>query len=101
MEKTSIVIESDFEAATVEELNTLRQVRLGLAEAQFKNPEKVVDEMIRRGLISSMDRASNIKQLKDEIEKKLAVLRKRVEGEANVFYFDEIGLYSDLLVQGR
>jgi hypothetical protein len=99
METTSLVIEHQFDETTIEELNTLRDIRLGLAQKQLKDPVSTVDELVRRGLITSKERNACLQLLQEELEKKLSVLRARSQESDKTFYFDEIGLYSDLITK--
>lgn len=93
---TSLVIEHDFDAQTLEELQTLRETRLGLAEKQYKNAEVTIDELIARGLVEKSERASYLDELKEELANKIKTLSERAYKD-NVVYIDEILLYSDLI----
>jgi len=96
METTSLIIEHDFDEATVGELNTLRDIRLGIVEKQMQSPEATVDEMIKRGIVPAKERAAFVASLKSELEKKRTLLRERADKD-KTFYFDEIELFSRLI----
>ncbi len=97
VETTSLVIEHDFDTQTLEELQTLRETRLGLAEKQYKDAEQTIDQLISRGLIEKAERASYLEELKEELAKKIKTLSERAY-DNNVVYIDEVLLYSDLIV---
>jgi hypothetical protein len=96
IEKTQLVIEHDFDSETIEELKTLRSIRLALAKKQLKEAEETIDQMIARNLIPANEKREYLNELKIELQTKIDQLRNR-ECDDGLIYFDEIELYTKLL----
>ena len=96
MDTATVVFQHDFDEKTLEEFESLRLIRLSLAERLLSNPEKTINELLRRGLIAAKDKEKFRAELEGELAKKIKVLRDRSKDKKTVFA-DEIKLYSDIL----
>jgi len=81
----------------IEELDTLREMRLGLAKKQFSEAEATIDQLIGRGLIDAHERTELLDELKTELTLKIANLSSRGQ-DANKVSFDDIDFYLDMLM---
>jgi len=81
----------------IEELDTLREMRLGLAKKQLSEAESTIDQLIDRGLIAAHERVELLDELKIELTDKIANLNDR-DQESNQVSFDDIDFYLDMLM---
>lgn len=92
MRSASVVIGQQLDPQMLEEIATLRGVRLALAEKQLANLDDTMNELGRRGLIgpgrASKDRAA----VRDQLHDKITDLRSRLDN-TDVIYADELEFY--------
>jgi len=96
MDTAAIILKHDLDQTVIEELESLRLVRLSLAEKLLKNIDKTKDELKRRGLVANLEKEIDHEDLKKELRHRVDVLKFRV-AQKNVVFVDEIELYADLL----
>lgn len=97
MEKmTDFVFNFPIDEDTVDTIQTLRNIRLGLAHQMLASIPSTVDELVKRGLILESDRQTHMKSLRQELRLKIANLEKRTPDSASI-YSDELELYLDLI----
>lgn len=97
MEKRAdFVFNFPVDETTVDSIQSLRNIRLGLARQMAGSIEKTVDEMIRRGLLHRNERSQHIQTLKSHLAEKIAHLQKRGD-DADSIYSDELELYLGLM----
>ncbi len=95
---TNLVVEHDFHPETIEQLASLRDIRLGLAKKQLANVDATLNELINRGLIECKDMAAMKVELESELLDRIKNLEKRSDTvTSNDVYFDELSLYVDLI----
>lgn len=95
MEIASVIIEHGFDKSLLEQIDTLRTIRLGLAENMLQEIDSTVTALTELGLVDdreALDRA----ELRKELQARIEVLRSRMKNR-DVIYEDEINFYVDLL----
>ena len=92
MEIASVVFEHNFDQAMLDQIDTLRTLRLNLAEQMLADMERTSQELKERGLAADMD----ADELRTELESRIAQLRERLQ-RPDVVFADEIDFYVDLL----
>lgn len=93
METASVVFEHKFDKPMLDQIETLRTVRLNLAEKMLQNVENTAFELSARGIVKD---AVAPDELRYELQSQIANLRSRLK-HPDVVYADEINLFSDLL----
>lgn len=97
-QSTNLIVEHEFHPETVEQLSSLRDIRLGLAKKQLANVDGTLNELISRGLIECKDVEAMRVELKNELLDRIKNLEQRSENlSSNDVYFDELSLYVDLI----
>ncbi len=89
------VFEHNFDPQMLEQFETLRAIRLNMAEKMLKNLDRVGKDLVERGLASESE-VQDHAELKAELEERCATLRARMQ-RPDVVFADEISLYVDLL----
>ena len=92
MEIANVVFEHTFDKSTLEQILSLRSLRLSMAEGMLRDLSRTSTALIERGLIDNVSQD----ELQQELMTKISNLRLRVN-EPNVVYADELDLYVDLL----
>jgi len=92
----NVVFEHGFEAATVEEIETIRSVRLVYAEKMLMNVEATVKQLNKRGAKDDQGQSFSVETVRAELSERVKMLRSRLE-QSNVIFADEIELYVDIL----
>lgn len=92
MSIASVVFEHKFDKAMLEQIDSLRTIRLNVWETMLQDLTLTADELQSRGLAEQLDAT----ELRKELMDKIAVLRERLK-QPEVVYEDEISLYVDLL----
>jgi hypothetical protein len=95
MEIASVVIEHNFDKGMLEQIDSLRTIRLNLAERMLQDMEKTAIELETRGLVAG---AVDKGELQSELMSQISTLRERLLRPV-VVYSDEISLYADLVEQ--
>jgi hypothetical protein len=96
MQQKPILVDHDLDAQTLEELATLRDARIGLAEKQLCDVDTTVSELINRRLIPDGDRRVYADLLRAELTQKIAFL-KSIGDE--VLSADDLAFYCDMLAE--
>jgi hypothetical protein len=96
METASVVFEHKFDESMLSEIESLRMIRLSLAEKLLNNLTGTVEEMMVRGLISQGSGHREVMELRGELTGRIRTLRDRLSNKG-VIYADEIELYIELL----
>ena len=76
----------------LEQIDTLRTIRLTMAENMLRDLSKTADELVARGLMEQRDDGA----LKKELQDKISVLKERMS-RPDVVYADEISMYVEML----
>lgn len=92
---SSLVIEHNFDPAMLEQIDTLRTIRLNLAEKMLSELDVTSKALSERGLL---DGDCDHEALRQELTERVETLRSRMQ-QPKVIYADEISLYVDLLEQ--
>ena len=95
MEIATVVIQNGFDKTLLEQIDTLRTIRLGMAENMLQEIESTASALESLGFVgnsTAIDRA----ELRKELQDRIAVLRARIKNR-DVIYEDEISFYVDLL----
>ena len=95
MEIASVVFEHGFDQGMLEQIDTLRTIRLNLTENMLRNLDATAAELKMRGIFD-VTTAAEQDELKRELQDRIATLRERI-ARPDVIHADEIGLYIDLL----
>lgn len=93
METASVVFEHKFDKSMLEQIETLRTVRLDLKEKMLKNVENTAFELAARGIVTD---TVSPEELRFELQAQINDLRNRLK-HPDVVYADEIDLFTDLL----
>jgi hypothetical protein len=96
MDAASPVFEHDFDAAMLEQIDTLRTIRLHIAETMLKDLGATAAELAERGLANAAADAKRKDELRQEIMARIVTLRERLR-KPDVVYVDEMALYLDLV----
>jgi hypothetical protein len=97
MEIASVVIEHGFDKALLEQIDTLRTIRLGLAEKMLHEIDATADALAELGLVDGRDKIDRA-ELRKELQDRVTLLRERLKNPGVIFE-DEISLYAELLEQ--
>lgn len=87
------IFKQELDPLMIEQIDTLRTIRLNLAETMLKDLPRTFDELIQRGLIETV---AEIDELRRELTTKINLLRARLQNPS-VVYDDELSLYLDLV----
>ncbi len=96
MDTAAIILKHDLDQTVIDELESLRLVRLSLAEKLLKNIDGTRNELKKRGLVPRLEADFDSEDLKKELKHRIDVLKFRV-AQKNVVFADEIELYANLL----
>jgi hypothetical protein len=92
MEIASTIFSKNFDPGILEQIDTLRTIRLTMAENMLRDLSKTADELVARGLMEQRDDGA----LKKELQDRISVLKERMS-RPDVVYADEISMYVDML----
>ena len=92
MEMANVVFEHPFDKSTLEQLVSLRSLRLSMAETMLRDLSKTSAALMDRGLVDNFSQDEH----RQELMTRISNLRLRLN-EPNVVYADELDLYVDLL----
>ena len=94
MEIASAIFKHSFDKAMLDQIDTLRTVRLQMAEKMLREIDKVSEELKTRGLVGpgGVDKA----ELRAELTSRIKTMQERLK-RPEVVYSDEISMYVDLL----
>lgn len=95
MEISSLVIEHDFDDDIIEQIDTLRTIRLGLAEKMLSQINATADALSASGIASPNMQIDQL-ELKRELQIKISTLKERLK-RRDVIFEDELNFYADLL----
>jgi hypothetical protein len=92
MEIASAVFKHNFDKNILEQIDTLRTVRLQMAQKMLREIDKVTVELETRGLVAKVDQA----ELRKELVSRIKTMQERLK-RPDVVYSDEVGMYAELL----
>lgn len=95
MEIASLVIEHNFDRELLEQIDTLRMIRLGLAEKMLLELDETRDALSTQ-YPSNDGNIIDKQELQKELKCKISDLRERLK-RRDVIFEDEINFYVDLL----
>lgn len=87
------VFEHSLDKNILEQIDTLRTIRINIAESMLHNLPTTSKELYDRGLLVE---ETNTVELRRELEQRILLLRSRLT-QPHVVYVDEIKLYMDLV----
>jgi glycerol-3-phosphate cytidylyltransferase-like family protein len=96
MKSTAVVFEHHFDPELLEQIESLRTVRLNLAEKMLSDLPKTITDLKAQGLAHGNVPEIDERELRRELEDKVSMLRSRIENP-EVVYADEISFYVDLI----
>ena len=90
------LIQHDLDKQTIEEINDLRIVRLGIAEKQLKNIKETAQRISQQdGFQDSDNNDILVMQLRIQLVKKINMLKERVKNP-EVLFPDELAQYLEI-----
>lgn len=87
------VVEHELDPLMIDQIDTLRAIRLNLAETMLRDLPRTSEELVHRGLVQTV---AEVEEIRLELLRKIEVLRSRIMNPT-VVYVDEIDLYLHLL----
>lgn len=87
------ILNHELDPVMVDQIDTLRTIRLNLAENMLSDLPRTSEELVHRGLVQS---AAEAEEIRSELLRKIEVLRFRIQNPS-VIYMDELDLYLDLI----
>lgn len=94
--RKTVVFEHGFDAATVEDIVTLRRVRLNFSEKLLSSLDWTAQKLGAKGHRDENGRPFEQEAIAAELRERIATLRQRIEN-SDAIYADEIELYAELL----
>ena len=82
----------EFDQGMLEQLGTLRILRLNMAENLLKNLDATSEQLVARGLIAAVDQG----ELRQELTERIRMIRERLAQPERI-YSDEIAFYDELV----
>ncbi len=87
------------------EINSLRMIRLNFAERQLKHLDQTAKDLLTRGLVAVSESVKDVKAhsgelkgyIKEELEKKIILLKNRINEKLPTIYDDEVDFYQGLI----
>jgi hypothetical protein len=93
MDFSTEVFPHSLDEAIVAQIDTLRTIRINIAESMLQNLPDTSKELHSRGILKE---DADTLELKQELERRISLLRSRLQ-DPHVIYVDEIKLYMDLV----
>jgi hypothetical protein len=93
MEIAAVVLKQNFDRSMLDQIDTLRTIRLNLAERMLRDLQKTTTDLQERGLAGD---TIDVDELRRELTERVTTLRERIQ-RPDVVYSDELSLYVDLL----
>jgi hypothetical protein len=91
---SAVVVDFPIDSENLENIKMLRKVRMTLHQALLSDPEKVMNELIKRDLIDpATSKAQMVQEIASYLSDKLAQLDKAGK-EADVVSIQELELYA-------
>lgn len=87
------VFEHSLDEAILEQIDTLRTIRINIAESMLLNLPVTSKELYNRGIL---EEDADAMDLKRELEERIVLLKSRL-AEPHIIYVDEIKLYMNLV----
>ena len=81
-----------FDQAMLEQLGTLRILRLNMAETLLKNLSVTTEQLLARGLVEAVDQS----ELRQELVERIRTMRERLAHPERI-YVDEVDFYDELV----
>lgn len=94
--RKTVIFEHGFDAATVEDIVTLRRVRLNFTEKLLESLDWTAEKLGEAGHRDEEGRPFEQQAIAQELNERIAILKERITN-VNTIYADEIELYLDLL----
>lgn len=96
MKSTSVVFEHQFDEELLDQIESMRSVRLNLAVKMLSDLPKTINDLKTRGVTLGHEPTIDEDELRMELEDKIEMLRSRID-TPDVIYADEISFYVDLI----
>lgn len=96
MKSASVVFEHQFDEELLDQIESLRTVRLDLAVKMLSDLPKTITDLKARGMTLGHVPMIDEKELRSELEGKIEMLKSRIHSP-EVIYADEISFYVDLI----
>lgn len=96
---SSVVFPHEFDQATLNRINELREERVQLARMMLDNLSGTAEELRARGLLDEDGGPEDIKGLEALLHERIERFTERLK-RPDVVYDDELSLYVDLLAEG-
>jgi len=87
------ILDHELDPLMLDQIDTLRTIRLNLAETMLSDLPRTSEELVYRGLVHS---AAEVDEIRKELLLKIDLLRSRIQNP-RVIYADELDLYLHLL----
>ena len=97
-QSTQIMMDQEFDAAFVADMQELRAIRFGLLQKMLQNPAEIASELIRRGLISESE--FDTKSLVALLESQIGKMEDRTQNPTAI-HVDDLRLYVDLVAEKK
>jgi hypothetical protein len=92
MATASVVFKQDVDHEMMQDIVTLRSVRVALAERQLSDLDGTMNELVKRGLLGQREASSQRLSVASELQDKIQTLRERV-GKSDVIFADELEFF--------
>lgn len=96
MKSTSVIFEHQFDDDLLDQIESLRTVRLDLAVKMLSDLPKTITDLKARGMSLGHVPSIDEDELRTELVEKIDMLKSRIENP-DVLYADEISFYVDLI----
>lgn len=93
MDFSTEVFPHSLDEAIVAQIDTLRTIRINIAESMLQNLPDTSKELYSRGILKE---DADTQELRHELERRISLLKARLQ-DPHVIYVDEIKLYMDLV----
>jgi hypothetical protein len=93
MDFTTEVFPHSLDEAIVAQIDTLRTIRINIAESMLQNLPDTSKELSSRGIL---EEDADTHELRQELERRISVLKSRLQ-DPYIIYVDEIRLYMNLV----
>ena len=94
--RKTVVFEHGFDAATVEDIVTLRRVRLNFSEKLLSSLDWTMERLGAKGHTDENGRPFEQHAIAAELRERISTLRQRLEN-SDAIYADELELYAELM----
>ena len=89
------ILEQHFDKGLLSQIDSLRMIRLTMAENMMRDLDRTETELKTRGLVAGEEKMDR-DDLKKELGERIKIMRERIQ-RPDVVYPDEISMYVEML----